>query len=68
MGRLVMRLYSGGVMLAALASLIFVYAVPPPSMKRDRDGIPHLTPPVINPATGEAVPMGTLVKHYQGAR
>jgi len=35
-------------------------------MKTDRNGIPHLTPQVINPETGEAIDMGDLVKHFRG--
>ena len=60
--------------LAALAAIIvvsglaYVYIKPPESMRLNRDGVPYFTPPVINPATGEAIPVEQLVKHYRGGR
>lgn len=63
---LVMRAFSGLVVFATLAGLAYVFAFPPPSMRVTRDGVPHHAPPVINPATGEAVDLGTLVRHYKG--
>jgi len=52
--------------IAVLAGLTFVYVKPPPSMKLTRDGVPHLSPPVTNPVTGEAIPLERLVQHYKG--
>jgi len=59
-------IYVAAVALIGLAGLAYVYAVPPASMKSDRNGIPHFTPQVVNPETGEAIDMGDLVKHYRG--
>jgi len=59
-------LYVAVVALISLGGLAFVYAVPPESMKSDRNGVPHFTPRVVNPETGEAIDMGDLVKHYRG--
>jgi len=58
--------YVVAIALLSLGGLVYVYAVPPVSMKTDRNGIPHLTPQVINPETGEAIDMGDLVKHFRG--
>lgn len=68
MARLFMRLYGGLVSAVSLAVLVYVFAAPPPSMRLDRAGIPHFTPPVINPATGQPVGMAELVRHYKGER
>lgn len=66
MAPLFMRLYSGLVLAGSLACLAYVFASPPPSLKLTRDGVPHFSPPVVNPATGEAVELGALVRHYKG--
>jgi len=58
--------YVVAIALLSLGGLVYVYAVPPVSMKSDRNGVPHFTPQVINPETGEAIDMGDLVKHYRG--
>ena len=44
----------------------YVYVKPPQSMKVTRDGVPHLSPPVAHPITGEAIPLERLVQHYKG--
>jgi len=59
-------IYVVAIALISLGGLVFVYAVPPMSMKNDRNGIPHFTPQVVHPETGEAIDMGDLVKHYRG--
>ncbi len=59
-------IYVAAIALLSFCGLVYVYAVPPASMKTDRNGIPHFTPQVINPETGDAIDMGDLVKHYRG--
>ena len=66
MARLLMRFLIAISVIAVLAGLTFVYVKPPPSMKLTRDGVPHLSPPVTNPVTGEAIPLERLVQHYKG--
>ncbi len=63
---LLMRVY--GVLAAAvtLAGLAWVYAAPPQSLRTTAEGAPHFAPKVINPETGEALPLETLVRHYKG--
>lgn len=58
--------YVTTITILSLFGLAYVYAVPPVSMKTDRNGVPHFTPQVINPETGDAIDMGDLVKHYRG--
>jgi len=66
MARLLMRFLIAISVIAVLAGLTFVFVKPPPSMKLTRDGVPHLSPPVTNPVTGEAIPLERLVQHYKG--
>ena len=65
-GEIQMRLFSGLVAAISLAGVIYIYTVPPESLRTTRDGVPHFAPPVINPATGEPIDLGTLVRHYKG--
>lgn len=51
---------------ASLGGLAWMTFWPPPGLKVTREGVPYLTPPVIHPITGEAIPMETLVRHYKG--
>ena len=64
--RVLMRLVIAVSVFAVLVGLIFVYLKPPPSMKLTRDGVPHLSPPVAHPVTGEAISLERLVQHYKG--
>lgn len=66
MARLIMRLYIAAAVSACGWGLYRVYAHPPRSMQMTRDGVPYFTPPVLDPATGKAVPVETLVRHYKG--
>jgi len=64
-GPLQMRLYSFVVGAIVTVGLIYVYAFPPQSTRVDRDGVPHFQPQVLNPETGEGVPLGDLIKHFK---
>lgn len=64
--RLLMRLFIAASVLAVLGGLTFVYVWPPEGMRVTREGVPHLSPPVAHPATGEAIPLERLVQHYKG--
>ena len=50
----------------SVATLFYVFIVPMPSMHTSRDGIPHFTPNVINPVTGETIRIKILVQHFKG--
>lgn len=62
----IMRLFVAAVTASTLAGLAWVYAVPPPSLKLSRDGVPHFSPPVTVPATAQPVALERLVRHYKG--
>lgn len=66
LGRLLMRCFVAAAAVAAIGGLGWMYVSPPPGMHVTRDGVPYLSPPVANPATGEAVPLERLVQHYKG--
>jgi hypothetical protein len=64
--RLLMRLFIAASVIAVVGGLGYVYVKPPEGMRVTREGVPHLSPPVAHPATGEAIPLEVLVKHYKG--
>lgn len=64
--KLFMNVYGWGAMAVTVAGLAWMLISPPPSMRVDRDGLPHFTPMVEHPITGEAVSMGELIRHYRG--
>ena len=66
LARLFMRFLIAVSVIAVLGGLTFVYVKPPESMQVTRDGVPHFSPPVTHPVTGEAVPLERLVQHYKG--
>ncbi len=63
---MVMKVYSIGIGLLSLGVLVYVYAVPPESMQVSREGVPHYTPKVLHPETGEPLDINDLVRHYKG--
>lgn len=62
----ILKIYVFSVAMVSVVGLFYVYLVPPDSMFVNREGVPHLTPPVIHAETGEPVPLGDLIKHYRG--
>jgi len=50
----------------SIATLFYVFIVPMPSMHISRDGIPHFTPNVIDPISGETIQIKKLVQHFKG--
>ncbi len=64
--RLLMRLFIAAAVAAVVGGLGWVYVKPPEGMRVTREGVPHLSPPVAHPATGEAIPLERLVQHYKG--
>lgn len=65
-GRLLMRLFIAASALAVVGGLGYVYLKPPEGMRVTSDGVPHLSPPVAHPATGDPIPLEVLVHHYKG--
>ena len=65
--KLFMHLYAGISLAVVVAgSGVDADGVPPLSMFADRDGVPHFTPQVENPVTGEGISVNELIKHYRG--
>lgn len=63
---MVMKFYSIGIGLVSLGALVYVYAFPPESMQVSREGVPHFTPKVLHPETGEPLDINDLIRHYKG--
>lgn len=61
-----LTIYVLAVTVLSVGVLLYTSFADMPSMRVDRDGVPHLSPPVINPDTGEAVELSTLVRHFSG--
>lgn len=61
-----MRLFIAASALAVVGGLGYVYLKPPEGMRVTSDGVPHLSPPVAHPATGDPIPLEVLVHHYKG--
>jgi hypothetical protein len=60
------RIYVFLIAAVCLFSLIYVYVIPPPSLKLTREGVPFFTPPVAHPETGEPLDLRDLVRHFRG--
>ena len=66
MARLYMHLYAWTALAVTVAGLSAMLIRPPASTHVDRNGVPYFTPQVIDPATGKAVDLSVLVRHYRG--
>ncbi len=60
------RYYSILIGIISAVALVYVYAFPPESMQVSRNGVPHFTPPIVNPDTGESMDLDELIRHYRG--
>ena len=66
MAKLFMHACAWVALVVTVAGLGAMLIMPPASARVDRNGVPHFTPKVLNPATGEGVDMDVLVRHYRG--
>lgn len=66
LARVAMRLFIAASLVAVVGGLGYVYVKPPEGMRVTSEGVPYLSPPVVHPATGEAIPLEVLVTHYKG--
>lgn len=64
--KLLMGVYAWGALAVTVVGLAWMFIYPPQSLRVDRDGLPHFTPMVEHPITGEAVTMSELIRHYRG--
>jgi len=60
------RFYVAVVSATSIVALVYIYAFPPTSMFKSRDGVPHFTPQVMHPETGKPLDVGELIRHYRG--
>lgn len=65
--RLLMRSFVALAAVVSLGGWLWMTFAPPAELKVTQDGVPHLSPPVLHPVTGEAIPLEVLVRHYKGA-
>jgi hypothetical protein len=65
-GHLQMWIFSALVTLLTIGGIAYIFIAQPEYLRADRDGVPYFSPKVENPITGEAIDMGTLVRHYRG--
>lgn len=66
--RLLMRLFVTLATIASIGGYLWMTLAPPPGLKLTRDGVPYLSPPVVHPISGEAIPLENLVRHYKGEK
>ena len=59
-------LYVVVVSLVSLGVIVYTSVADMPSMQVSKDGLPHMSPPVINPDTGEKIDLGVLVRNFTG--
>jgi hypothetical protein len=64
--KLFMNVYGWGALAITVVGIGWTLISPPPSMRVDRDGVPHFTPQVLHPITDEAVSINELIRHYRG--
>ena len=66
--RMLMRLFAAVAAIISIGGFLWMTFAPPPGLKVTRDGVPYLTPPVLHPVSGEAIPLEKLVRHYKGEK
>ncbi len=66
MAKIAMSLYSWGALIISVGGIAAMLIMPPPSLRIDRDGVPHFTPLVENPETGAAVSVNDLIRNFRG--
>lgn len=64
--KLITQSYVAIISVLSIVSLVYIYVSPPPSMFKSRDGVPHFTPKVMHPETGEPLEVGELIRHFRG--
>jgi hypothetical protein len=66
MAKLYIHVYAYAALAVTVLGLAAMLIVPPASTHVDVNGVPYFTPKVIDPATGKAVDLSVLVRHYRG--
>lgn len=66
MAKVFMSLYGLFALVVSIGGIAWMFIQPPHSTRVDRDGVPHFTPEVLNPATGKGVTVNDLIRHFRG--
>ncbi len=66
MAKLYIHIYAWTALVVTVVGLAVMLIAPPTSTRLDRNGVAYFTPKVIDPATGKAVDLSVLVRHYRG--
>lgn len=61
-----MAVLSWSMAAVTLAGAVYIAVAAPSSLGQSRYGVPHLTPQVLDPATGKGIPVDVLVRSYKG--
>ncbi|SMH45636.1 hypothetical protein [Maritimibacter sp. HL-12] len=64
--RILMHIYAWTGLAIIVVGIAYTFVSPPQSLRTDRDGVPHFTPEVEHPITGEGVSVNELIRHYRG--
>lgn len=64
--RILMQVYGFAGLAITVVGIAYTLVSPPESLRVDRDGVPHFTPQVEHPITGEGVSVNELIRHYRG--
>lgn len=65
-GKIQMALFAAISAAITVGSLAYLFVTRPAYLHATRDGVPYLTPPVINPIDGKPLDVGMLVRHFEG--
>jgi hypothetical protein len=68
LARWLLRAFIAVSLAVVVGSLAWTIAYPAPSLRADRHGVPHITPPTVHPYTGETLRVEELVEHYKGVK
>ncbi len=63
--QLQLTVFAAAIAIVSVASIVHIATQPLDERARTRQGTPFFTPPVLNPDTGEAIELDTLVEHYK---
>ena len=66
LSRILMNVYAWGGLVITVVGIAYTLVYPPQSLRVDRDGVPHFTPQIEHPITGEGVSVNELIRHYRG--
>lgn len=66
MAKLYIHIYAWSALVVTVVGLAAMLIAPPLSTHVDVNGVAYFTPKVIDPATGKAIDLSVLVRHYRG--